>query len=172
MKNYSMRIVGSIGVMAIMPIMILSDPALDLKNKSDNAIQVQINDGALKSVAANKSLKIDNLDVSKVYKMYIFYCPTKEYCKKKKPEMLLAEFAAGAKVTGYVVSSAVEYETMYLKFSIKKGKGHLEPQKGSAKETTDGYSLVKNIKEKNIRFQKTAKEGDILYNDYVKQGGK
>lgn len=172
MKNYSIHKVGLVSLMVIMPIMILADPALDLKNKSDNAIQVQINDEPLKSVAANKSLKIENLDMSKVYKLYIFYCPTKEYCKKKKPEMLLAEFASGAKLTGYVVSSVMEYETMYLKFSIKKGKGHLEPQKGSAKETTDGYSLVKNIKEKNIRFQKTAKEGDVLYDDYIKQGGK
>jgi hypothetical protein len=156
MKNYCMRIVRSIGIMAfmgIMPAMILADPAFNLKNKLNDPIKVRIGDGKLMPVAANGTLEIKELDVTKVYKMYIFYCPTKSYCKNKKPDMLLADFGPGG------VLGPIKYKTMYLKFSVKKGKGHLEPQKGSDNKTSDKYSLTDNIKEDDDFYKSMVKYG-------------
>lgn len=147
MKNYSMRIVGAVGLMTIIPTLILSvDPAFNLKNKSDNEIQVSINNSAKRAkVADNATMEEKDLVVNNISSISIHYCPSSSACKAGKVDYLEVSFKPG------------DYKTMYLKFSIKDGKGHLEPQKGSANKTTDGYSLSKNIKAKNIVGQKVTK---------------
>jgi DnaJ-domain-containing protein 1 len=146
MKNYFMRIMGAVSIMAVMPSMILADPTFSLKNKSINEIQVSINNSAKRAnVADNATMEEKDLVVNNISSISIHYCPSSSACKAGKVDYLEVSFKPG------------DYKTMYLKFSIKDGKGHLEPQKGSANKTTDGYSLSKNIKAKNIVGQKVTK---------------
>lgn len=160
MTNHTVRIRGFVGIIVSMPFAIVaakSAPILSLKNKSGSSIQVQIKNalnepiGPLVTVEANMNYEPKNSDLDDsaiwVNSMKIYYCPTKDYCKKNKPDVLVASFLG-------------MYDTMYLKFSIKDGKGRLEVQKGSGNKTTDGYSLAKNIKQKEIQ-QKLEHTGTI-----------
>jgi hypothetical protein len=138
MKNQYKVIVHSIAI--LVSASLYAAPKVHIKNKSKETIQVQINNGPLKNIAADNALS-DDTNVSDISVLNIYYCPQKN-CGNNKDQL-------------QVTFDQVEPDTtLYVKFDIKNGKGVLEPQKGDwFGKSTEGYSLSKNIKASEIRQQ-------------------
>lgn len=110
---------------------ITADPAFNLKNKSSDAIQLDIIQNGksltgLKSVKANGDFSLETMDLAATTLIEIYFCPTRDWCKTQLPEKLVARVEIG--------------KNIYIKFT---GAG-LQVQKGALGLTTKGYSL-KNV---------------------------
>src|SRR5580765_7179221 len=105
------------------------NPNFHLKNKSADAIQIDIMQGSrslaggLQRVAKGSDFAYVIEDINKPTTLEIHYCPTAAFCKTNVPEKMVVTFKPG--------------KTIYVKFDGKK----VTPQKGSSGKTTSGYDL-------------------------------
>ncbi|HEV2917159.1 MAG TPA: hypothetical protein VGW78_05460, partial [Candidatus Babeliales bacterium] len=74
MKNQYKVIVHSIAI--LVSASLYAAPKVHIKNKSKETIQVQINNGPLKNIAADNALS-DDTNVSDISVLNIYYCPQK-----------------------------------------------------------------------------------------------